>query len=429
ALETRGAQRGGAGGAPADNGACDNRFTAIPKDAPWAPPRRTPRPRIRGVQTAVVTGQSSEDQSIHVDKYARIKVRFFWDRIGQQDENASCWIRVAQVGMGLTMNLPRVGWEVLVSFLDGDPDRPIVLGCLYNGEKPVPHPLPGARASGGLKSHSSPGGAGHNELRMADDGGKQGFAMAAQKDLNISTGHDKNEKVAVNETHNVKVNMSTSVGANETIKVGANQTTDVGANLTQNVAGSQSITIGGNDTTNATANLVENVTGARSYTISGKSFTLQNGIRLESSGNFTRDVGAVQIVGAVGAISDNIAAAYSSNVGAVTLHLVNGTHGETVGGAKSQTSTAAELHLISGNFQSACSASVTTMVGGLHYQKIGGDLTIKAPMLTLLGGVGIFKGGGTTVKLGGGPIVIKGSKISFKTPMLVKLGSSLKMGS
>jgi type VI secretion system secreted protein VgrG len=413
----------------APNFGCRNEFHAIPKDMPYAPRRTAKRPRIRGLQTAVVTGSGQSDQSIHVDKYGRIKVRFFWDRIGQQDENSSCWVRVSQVGMGGSMFLPRVGWEVSVAFLDGDPDRPVVLGCLYNAEKTTPYGLPGAKASGAIKSLSSPGGAGHNEIKMADDGGTQGFAIHAQKDLNITTGHDRNEKVAVDETHNVKVNMSTSVGSNESIQVGANQSVDVGANLSHHIGGSQSVSVGGNDTTNSTANLVENITGDRSYTIGGKSMALQNGIRVEAKGDFNRDVGAVQITGALGAISDNITGAYSSNAGAVTVHLVNGTDGETIGGAKTQQSAAAEVHLVSGSFQSACSASVTNLIGGLHYQKLGGDVYFKAPMVTLLGAVGVFKGGGSTVKLGGGPIVMTGSKIAIKTPMLVKLGSSLKLGS
>jgi type VI secretion system secreted protein VgrG len=414
-----------AGGA---NFACKNEFNAIPKDTPYAPARRARRPRIRGVQTAVVTGPGQADQSIHVDKYARIKVRFYWDRVGQQDEHSSCWIRTAQIGVGNSMIHPRIGWEVSVAFLEGDPDRPVVLGCVYNAEKTVPYSLPGARASGALKSQSSPGGAGFNEIKMADDGGKQGLSITANKDLNITIGHDKNEKVAVDETHNVKVNMVTDVGSDESIQIGANQNVDVGANYTQNVGGSQSISIGGNDTTNATANLIENVGGSRSYTIGGNLMGLSNGIRLEANGDFKREVGAVQIVGALGAISDNIGAMYKSNVGAVTVHLVNGTHGETVGGVKTQTSTAAEVHIVSGSYQNACDASVTNLIGGLHYQKVGGDISFKAPMISLIGGVGVFKGGGSDLKLGGGPIVMKGSKIAIKAPMLVKMGS-LKMGS
>src|SRR5206468_1765817 len=123
-LVTRGSQTAVGGQA---NVGTENRFRAIPSDMPYAPPRRTRRPRIHGTQTAIVTGSSKQEQAIHTDKYGRIKVRFYWDRQGQQDHTSSCWIRVSQVMMGGSMILPRVGWEVSVAFLDGDPDRPIVL--------------------------------------------------------------------------------------------------------------------------------------------------------------------------------------------------------------------------------------------------------------------------------------------------------------
>src|SRR5690606_34281943 len=146
-------------------------------------------------------------------------------------------------------------------------DRPLVLGRVYNAEKTPPMTLPGAKTSGALKSWSSPGGGGFNEINVGDAGGSQGFNMHAQKDLNITVGNDKNETVAVDEEHHVSVNESTSVGANETVSVGGNQAVDVGASLTQNVGGSQSIDVGGNDTSNATHNFVEKIDGDRAYSI------------------------------------------------------------------------------------------------------------------------------------------------------------------
>jgi type VI secretion system secreted protein VgrG len=116
-------------------------------------------------------------------------------------------------------------------------------------------------------------------------------------------------------------------------------------------------------------------------------------------------------------------------VGAVPVHLVNGSHGEVVGGAKTQTTVAAELHLTKGGLDYACDASVTHMIGGLHYQKVNGDVVVKAPSIALIGGVGVFKGAGSTLKLGGGPVVAKGSKIAIKAAMLVKMGGSMKLGS
>ena len=411
------------------NFACKNAFTGVPVGAPWAPARVTPRPRIRGIQTAVVTGSSGDDQSIHTDKFGRIKVRFHWDRIGQHDHNSSCWLRTQQLATGGSMLLPRVGWEMAVAFLDGDPDRPFCLGRIYNGEQSSALGLPANKASGSIRSHSSPGGGGANEIKMGDSGGGQGHGIKAQKDFNVTIGHDKNETIGVDEEHNVKVNLSTSVGSNETITVSANQTVTIGAMLSHKIGGSQSITVGGMESDDATANYVEKMGGNRSYTVGANQIVICNGIKTTGKGGITRTIGAASIRGAVGSISDNVGGSYTETVGAVRLEVIKGVSSETVGGLKSQQIAAAEVHLIDGNQQSSCDAAVTQMIGGLHYQNIAGDYSVKAPMITLLGAVGVFKGGGSELKLGGAPVVMKGSKIAIKAAMVIKMGSSLKMGS
>ena len=424
ALYTTGTQRKEG----AQNWACSNRFSAIPVGTPFAPPRITPRPRIRGIQTAIVTGEANEEQGIHTEMFGRIKVRFYWDRVGQQDHTSSCWIRVAQVQMGGTMVLPRLGWEVSVAFLEGDPDRPLVLGRLYNGGQSMPMGLPGAKASGCLRSMSSPGAAGHNEISMGDSGGGQGHGMKAQKDLNMTTGNNVVETIGVDDTHTVNANMSRQIGANETITVGANQTLSVGANQNTKIGGDQSITVGGNDQSNATGNLLEKIAGSRTYTVGGNEIVISNAQQRDIQGSFTRTVGAVEIKLAAGSISDNVLGTVSSSVGAVRLHLVAGSHGENVAGAKSETTSAAAAHLTKGDFNSEAQGAKATTVGGIHFRKISGDFSLKAPMITLAGAVGQFKGGSSKLCLNGGPIVLKGSKIVGKTAMVKKTGGTLKLG-
>jgi type VI secretion system secreted protein VgrG len=409
--------------------ACNNRFRAIPKDSPYAPERRARKPKIRGVQTAIVTGSSTQEQAIHVDKYGRIKVRFYWDRINQQDHTSSCWIRVSQIMLGGTMVLPRVGWEVSVAFLEGDPDRPVVLGRLYNAEKTPPYALPGAKTSGALKSYSSPGAGGHNEINAGDSGGSQGFNVHAQKDMNTTINHDKKEEVGVDESQHISCNQNSTVGVDETVKVGGNQSLDVGSVKSQKIGGNQSISIGGNDVSNAISNYVEKIGGDRSYSVGGRQLTICNGVEWTVTGDFTRKVSSVELVGSIASVQENIVGNYKSDVGAVTAHVVNGSHGETVGGSKNQTSLAAELHLTKGGLSSEAGGSVTNLVGGLHYQKLDGDLVVKAPMITLLGAVGVFKGGSTDFKLGGGPVTIKASKIAMTGALIIKFGASMKMGS
>ncbi len=426
ALETWGEQTRDTG---SDNEVCVHKFEGIPKGQEWMPDRRAPRPRIHGIQTAVVTGASTENQGIHVDKYGRIKVRFYWDRIGQQDETSSCWLRVMQYPTGDTMLLPRIGWEMAVAFHDGDPDRPFAMGRIYNGEKVAPAGLPGAKATGGLKSYSTPGGAGINEIHLGDEGGAMGWTMNAQKDLNITILHDKVETIDVDSSHDVKTNVATTVGNNETLSVGADQSETVGSVRSQKVGGNQTIEVGGNETNNATHNMLDTVAGDRTYKVGANMITINNTAMQTVAGNVSRNVGAVQLTTSIKAISDKIGGNYSENVAAIKAEAVLGTSSETVGGNKNATSVAAELHVLGGNYDLEGSATVTYLVGGVHYQKIDGDLSVKGSLVTLLGATGDFKGGKGNLKLGGGPVVAKGSTIAAKaTGINIKLGASLKMG-
>jgi type VI secretion system secreted protein VgrG len=406
--------------------ACENEFTAIPKGAPFAAPRRTKKPKIRGVQTAVVTGPSNEPQAIHVDKYGRVKVRFLWDRSGKQDDKSSVWLRVSQLGLGGSMILPRVGWEVSVAFLDGDPDRPIMMGRTYNAENTPPYALPGAAADSSLKSMSTPGGAGHNEIKMSDTAGSQGLSVSAKKDLNVATGNDKNETVGVDETHSVGSNYAVSVGANESVKVGANQSVDVGSALQVKVKGAQSTTVGGNDLVHAKADLVEKVGAARDYTVGGNQITISCGVRQQITGAFTRDVGSLQANVSLASIDDNMLSTYDEKASAAIAHLVAGTSVESVAASKDQTNLAGELHMVGAISTEA--KAVKNLIGGLHLRNVAGDYVVQASKIVLAGGVGRFNGGGSSIKLNGGPVTLKGSQISIKAVGIVKQAGNLKIG-
>jgi type VI secretion system secreted protein VgrG len=163
-----------------------NELTCIPHEVPFRPPRDTPRPIMRGTQTAVVVGPSSEE--IYTDKHSRVKVQFHWDRDGRKDENSSCWIRVGQLWAGSgwgAVYIPRIGQEVIVDFLDGDPDRPIVIGAVYHGNNKVPYPLPDEKTKTTIKSETTIGGGGFNEIRFEDKKGEQELFLRAEKDMNV----------------------------------------------------------------------------------------------------------------------------------------------------------------------------------------------------------------------------------------------------
>ena len=166
---------------------------AIPADIPFRPPRVTPKPTVHGSQTALVTGPSAEES--YTDKYGRVKVHFHWDREGEHDENASCWIRVShgwaggQYGM---IFLPRVGQEVIVDFLEGDPDKPVITGRVYNGDCMPPYGLPGEKTKSTIKGHSSKGGGGTNEIRFEDLKDKEQLFIQAERqmDTRVKASHN-----------------------------------------------------------------------------------------------------------------------------------------------------------------------------------------------------------------------------------------------
>jgi len=171
-----------------------NRFECIPHPTPFRPPQVTPQPFIRGSQTAIVVGPKGEE--IFVDKYGRIKVQFHWDRDGKYDDKSSCWIRVSQVHAGKgwgAVHIPRIGQEVVVSFLNGDPDRPLITGLVYNGQSMPPYTLPDEKTKTTFKSYSSKGGGGFNELRFEDKKGDEQVFLHAEKELDVRVKNDRRE--------------------------------------------------------------------------------------------------------------------------------------------------------------------------------------------------------------------------------------------
>ena len=186
-----------------------NRFTCIPARVPFRPARTTPRPVVEGPQTAVVVGPKGEE--IYTDKYGRVKVQFFWDRQGKKDENSSCWIRVAENWAGKNWGMifnPRIGQEVIVDFLEGDPDRPVITGRVYNAQQMPPYKLPSSQTQSGIKTRSSKGGGADdfNELRFEDEKDKEDIYLHAQKDFHRVVEHDDDLKVGHDQTLEIKNN-------------------------------------------------------------------------------------------------------------------------------------------------------------------------------------------------------------------------------
>lgn len=222
-----------------------NRFTCASHELPYRPPVLA-RPVMPGPQTAIVVGPAGEE--IHTDEHGRIKVQFHWDRQGARDDHSSCWVRVAQVmggaGFGFLF-LPRIGMEVVVQFLDGNPDRPLVTGCVYNGLNSPPCYLPAEKTRSTIKTSSSPGNAGSNELRFEDAAGNEEVYLHAQKVLTEVVEQNHSMTVGGDQTVAVKGNQSNMVHGSQTVTVRGNQSVTVVGDQSLTVIGNQSLTIKG----------------------------------------------------------------------------------------------------------------------------------------------------------------------------------------
>ena len=259
-----------------------NSFTALSAKTTYRPPRPAPRPLIPGPQTATVVGPSGEE--VYCDKYGRIRLQFHWDRLGKKDDSSSCWVRVSQgvAGSGWGMQFtPRVGMEVVVVFLEGDPDRPLVVGSVYNGENLPPFTLPDNKTQSGIKTRSSSKGSAstYNELRFEDKKDGELVYMRAQKDFTRAVVNDDALTVGNDQTTTIKKNRT------ETIEEGNDSLTiSKGNSTTAITSGNQSITLGSGNFTlqcdggNITLSAADTLTlkvGSNSLTITQSGMTLK----------------------------------------------------------------------------------------------------------------------------------------------------------
>jgi len=197
-----------------------NKFMGIPHSEKFRPERKARKPVIKGVQTAIVVGPKGKE--IYTDKYGRVKVQFHWDRQGNNDENSSCWIRVSQgmAGSGWgSVFLPRIGHEVIVEFLEGDPDRPIITGQVYHGANPPPYDLPDNDTISTMKTNSSPGGEGFNEIRFRDKVEEEQIFVHAQRDQDIRVEHNRYEIIGFDRNLIVKNDMVQKVEGHKSTSV------------------------------------------------------------------------------------------------------------------------------------------------------------------------------------------------------------------
>ena len=262
--------------------------TSQPTSIPYRPQPLTTKPLTRGPQTAMVVGPAGEE--IYTDEYGRVKVHFYWDRYDKSDENSSCWIRVAQPWAGQKwgfIHIPRIGQEVIVDFIGGDPDYPIITGRVYNQEQMPPYDLPANKTASGIKSRSTKGGSptDFNEIRMEDLKGKEQLYVHAQRNLDTVVeadesrmvghdrssriNHDDNRFVVNDDRHVIQANQTNQIDGNQDTKVKGNQSTTVDGNQSNVVHGDRTQTIDGKLNEETGGDHLETVKGNHNFAVSG----------------------------------------------------------------------------------------------------------------------------------------------------------------
>jgi len=268
-----------------------NDFEALPADVPFRPPHMK-KATVPGIQTAIVSGPDGEE--IYTDRYGRVKVRFHWDRQGRSGDRSSCWLRVSQSWAGTgwgSMFIPRIGQEVVVDFLEGDPDRPLITGRTFHGENPPPYDLPAHKSISTLKSLSTPGGGGFNEIRFEDQKAHEQIFVHAQRDMDLHVNSDHRTRIGANAHIRIEKDVIEAVAGDAHITVHANSIQQVDGSVSQTVGRNRQEKIAGHYGL-ASDRQIHIDAGTELVISAGKALTLKAG-----AGFLTIDANGVSLVG------------------------------------------------------------------------------------------------------------------------------------
>ncbi|MBN1960981.1 MAG: type VI secretion system tip protein VgrG [Deltaproteobacteria bacterium] len=394
-----------------------NHFVCISENVVYRPPLHLRRPFL-GTLTATVVGPKNEE--IQTDKHGRIKVRFHWDLLSPKNGESSCWIRVMQswAGPGYgTVFIPRIGMEVIVQFVQGNADLPLVTGCLYNGLNRPPLTLPQDKTKSTITSRSSRNNLGFNELTFEDATGSEEIILHAQKDLNAHILH--------NQTYNIDSNDRITVGGSQTINIGGNQSITVGADRSLQVNRDESTTIARNRTVTVNNDQTTLVANNRSTTIVNNDDQKVVGDRsIDIAKNYTNNIGINRNVN-IG-VNDDLQIGSSQNIkiAAIKTESIGGASLETIGGAKTLT--------VGGAYAVSVGGAINTMVAGAHLEETGLLRAIKAGKKISIscGGSSIslnssgieLSCGASKISLSsGGKVTITGTEFEFTASGQIKL--------
>jgi type VI secretion system secreted protein VgrG len=426
-----GGYESGGGGGGSSSYQCE--FTAIRADQQFRPKRITPKAVMQGPQTAVIVGPAGDE--IHTDEYGRVRVQFHWDRYGQKNEKSSCWVRVSQAWAGArfgAMFLPRIGQEVIVDFLEGDPDQPIITGRVYNAAQMPPWDLPANATQSGVLTRSSPGGNINtaNAIRFEDKKGAEQLWIHAEKnqdievendethtvghdrtksignDETVSVKHDRTETVSNNETITIGVDRTEKVGSNEKIAIGSNRTETVGSNETITIGANRTENVGSHETIHIGSNRTETVGANQSVTI-GACDTLTVALqRTHAVGvNETIAIGAAQEVAIGGLQAIVVGANQSTSVGVNQSNSIGVNQTNDVGSNRTTSVGQNDQLSVGKNLVITAADSITLTTGSASItMKKDGSITIKGKDITV-------QGSGKVKIKASSDVVVKGSKI------------------
>jgi type VI secretion system secreted protein VgrG len=301
-------------------------FTAIPFSQQFRAARMTPKPVVQGPQTAMVVG--TKGQEIDTDSYGRVKVQFPWDRLGTSNQDSSCWVRVSQgwAGDGWgAINIPRIGQEVIVEFLEGDPDRPIITGRVYNANSTVPYALPDNKTRSTFMTNSSQGGQGFNEFRFEDKKGSEQIYIHGEKNQDINIKNDIKES-AGNDWHLTVTNdQKQKVGGNRHSHVVGDQKIQVEGNAHFHVTGDEKVKVEGKENGTISGDRAVAVSGADSLNVTGDQMVQIGGdAHFKGSGNWNVEASTKISINADGDFHEKAGQTYAMAAG-TTIHIKGGT--------------------------------------------------------------------------------------------------------
>jgi type VI secretion system secreted protein VgrG len=406
-----------------EQGGFSTTFEALREDVVFRPAVVTPAPRLLNPITGIVTGPAGED--VHTDAMGRVKVHLHWDRRLPYDDDCSDWIPTLQDNTGHSVAIPRIGWEVLVHFLEGDPDRPVVLGRVYNADDHFPQVLPEEKSRSALKSMTSPRQphgseevTGSNEIQFEDLAGAERIYLHAEKDQNVVIANDKRENVTSNETRLIKRDESIKIGASNTVKVGGDMVPSIRGNQTWSVGGGRTIAVKGSETAYVKGDRTTSIGGGHTRTIGTDD-------RAMSHGNFTETIGGAVMETSQKNNLVQAELASTLDVGGSVIELAKAGKMESTVKERTETITGLSFVKAEGN--------IASRIGELRVTTGDASMTVTAEKEVVIVGIehldtlsatGLFAGDKITLRVGSSEMSLKDGNIAISATDSITIDTS-----